>query len=393
LVRHLAIGEKIPTPRFWPYSKQALQGLARRRVDLKANAIPYRFSDLPRRKVINAILAEGSVYRKPSRPWAMPTHLQVEPSAHCNLHCALCAVTTGLGRPQGHMDLELFKRLLDETGDYVFTLIFFDWGEPFVNPDAFEMIAYAKTKRVKVIASTNGHIFTRKEKADQLIRSGLDSIIFAIDGVTQETYERYRQGGTLATALAGLRMVTERKKALGSKTPLVNFRFIAMAHNEHEIPLVKKLAPSLGADALTFKTVNPFLGDTYADREQAETERGLLYLPKDERYRRFKLDPRTGRPRRRRRNPCRQLWTTPSIHWDGTICPCTFDSRERYPLGNLNEQSFREIWQGEAYRELRRRFRSDRDRLELCADCTYAYEGGDCSRESIAEAIFYTPPI
>ena len=60
-----------------------------------------------------------------------------EITADCNLSCALCPVTKGLERPQGHMDPALFRRLLDETGDFVFTLLFWDWGEPFVNPDIF----------------------------------------------------------------------------------------------------------------------------------------------------------------------------------------------------------------------------------------------------------------
>ncbi len=373
--------------------QQALAGLVRRRIVLKSDGIPYCFTNVSRRKVINAIVTETSVYFKPLRAWGMPVHLQVEPSAHCNLACALCPVTKGLDRLQGNMDLALFKKLLDETGDYVFTLLLWDWGEPFVNPRVFEMIAYAKAKGVKVISSTNGHLFTHVEQADQLIRSGLDTIIFAIDGVTQETYERYRQGGKLATALDGIRMVVARKKALGSRTPLVNFRFIVTAHNEHEIPQVKELVPRLGVDVLTLKTLNPFLGDPYADREEANLEEGASQVPESAKYRRFKPERDGEMPKRLRHSPCKHLWRNPSVHWDGTVCPCSFDPREKYSLGSLQSLSFREIWQGEAYRGLRRRFRFNWRAVPLCADCSYAYKGGDCSRDTIAEAIFYAPPF
>jgi radical SAM protein with 4Fe4S-binding SPASM domain len=376
----------------WPRIQQAVDGLVRGRVNLKSDAIPYDFAGLPRRKVINAILAETSAYLKPQRAWGMPTHLMVEPSAHCNLSCTLCPVTKGLQRPQGHMPLDLFRRLMDEVGEYIFTLLFWDWGEPFANPQSCEMIAYAKTKGVKVISSTNGHLFSQSEQADRLIRSGLDTIIFAIDGATQGTYERYRQGGKLATAMEGIRMLAARKQALQSATPLINFRFIVMAHNEYEIPLVKAMAPRLGANALTFKTLNPRAMDPYSDREESDPGAGSQYLPRDEKYWRFKPDSQRGAPERLRRNPCKHLWVMPTVHWDGTICACAFDPREQYPLGSLERQSFREIWQGEAYRQLRRGFRSGWQKVPLCADCSYAYKGGNCSRDTIAEAIFYDQP-
>ena len=76
----------------------------------------------PLRKALNAILTESSVIAKPQRPWGWPTHLMVEPTNHCNLHCALCPVTDGFERAQGMMDFSLFTRLLDEVGAYVFTL-------------------------------------------------------------------------------------------------------------------------------------------------------------------------------------------------------------------------------------------------------------------------------
>lgn len=62
------------------------------------------------------------------------------------------------------------------------------------------MIAHAKAKSVKAISSTNGLLFARADHAEALVRSGLDTIIFAIDGTTARIYEQYRQGGSLAAA-------------------------------------------------------------------------------------------------------------------------------------------------------------------------------------------------
>ena len=55
------------------------------------------------------------------------------------------------------------------------------------------MIRYASERRIKLISSTNGHLFARGDHADRVVRSGLDTLIVALDGITQETYDKYRQ--------------------------------------------------------------------------------------------------------------------------------------------------------------------------------------------------------
>ena len=366
----------------------ALTALFTRRLTIKSDGIPYRFENLSYKKILNACLTEASVYLKPLRPWGMPIHAMVEPSSLCNLHCTLCPVSIGLGRPTGNMEMATFKKLLEEIGDYIFTLLLWDWGEPFVNPDLYEMISLAKRHSVKTISSTNGHVFENPDNADRLVTSGLDSIVFAIDGIHQDTYERYRQGGRLQSALDGVRAVAERKRARNSQTPLVVFRFIVMEHNEHEIPELKELYKSLGADVLALKTLNAASQDPYFEIESPKREDYHTFLPEDQVYRRFRFGSGGLGSLRRKRNPCRHLWNAPCIHWNGTVVPCTFDPRDRYVLGDLRINSFKEIWNGDGYRRMRKQFRDGWEDIGLCTECTYAYEGGDCSRETIAQ-VFY----
>jgi radical SAM protein with 4Fe4S-binding SPASM domain len=370
-------------------SRKAIKAFVTRQVNIDCDRIPYRFDAVPFKKIMNWILVEASIFFKPERPWGWPTHLMMEPTTHCNLNCALCPVTVGLDRPAGHMDFKTFQKTIDELGDYVFILLLWDWGEPFLNPSIYEMISYAKKKGIKVISSTNGHLFGTIDQADRLIASGLDTIIFAIDGISQEAYERYRQGGNLESVLQGIRTMVERKGALHSITPRINLRFIVMKHNEHEIPALKELARSVGADALTLKTLNPYSQDPYAEEGSWLEENQLPFLPEDPHYRRFKYDS-TGQDRiRLRRNPCKNLWNHPVIHWSGSVCPCTYDPREKYVLGDVKNNSFKSIWLGAPYRRMRRQFRTSWDQLPLCRGCSYAYKGGNCYNETILDAFFF----
>ena len=229
------------------------------------------------KKIVNWILMETSVFLRAKKPWGMPTHAQIEPTNFCDLRCALCPVTEGLKRASQHMEFATFKKLIDEIGAYLFLIILWDWGEPFLNPKVFEMISYAKKRNIKLVSSTNGHIFAKEGYAEKVVKSGLDSLIFAVDGTSQETYERYRERGDLNTVMKGIKRVVAAKREFRSRTPLINLRFIAMKHNEHEISGLQDFARSLGVDAVSIKTLNP-----HADgRIIANEEYGNEFIPEN----------------------------------------------------------------------------------------------------------------
>jgi radical SAM protein with 4Fe4S-binding SPASM domain len=362
---------------------QAVNVLFTHRVTIQCDRIPYRFCNVSTKKILNWILAESSASLKLDKPWGMPTHLQVEPSTHCNLKCAFCPVTTGLDRSTGHMSLETFEKAIDELGHCLFLILFWDWGEPFLNPYAYDMIAYAKRQNIKVVSSTNGHMFSQSDHAERLVRSGIDSIIFAVDGISQESYQQFRHKGDLSTVISGIQRVVSAKRLLNSPVPLINLRWLAMKHNEHEIPQLKEFAHSLGVDALTIKTLNPY---DQGECHSAEAS-GSAFVPTDSRFQRFELGP-DGRRVRLDRNPCKRPWNNPVLHWDGKISPCTFDPHDRYALGDLASSSFRALWFGKKYALFRRQFRRDYRKIGLCNDCTNAFKGGNIENETIADTHF-----
>jgi len=355
-----------------------MRALVTRNVVMECDRIPYRFRHIPLRKILNWILVEASIYVRPDKPWGWPTHLQVEPDARCNLKCVICPVTTGMGRPTGSMSPDTFRGLIDEIGDYVFLILLWDWGEPLLNPSLPEMISYARDRGIKVICSTNAQLLVHNNRAEELVRSGLDTLIVAMDGISQETYELYRERGSLEAVLAAVRTLVAKKRELHAERPLINLRFLVMKHNEHEVPRLKELAKSLGVDVLSLKTLNPY-------GSEAEL------LPENPGYRRFRYADNGLTPLRRVHNPCKSLWNMPAIHWDGTVALCTFDYKEEYVLGDLRSSSFRDIWQGAEYRQVRRQFRANWEKIALCKECSFAYEGGSCIDEIIAEAHFFKP--
>jgi radical SAM protein with 4Fe4S-binding SPASM domain len=363
-----------------PNTLKALKALATRTIETDCDRLPFRFENVPASKLLNWLRLEAFIHAGSVRPGGMPTHLQVEPCNLCNLRCALCPVTEGLGVPSGFMDFDLFRSLIDQVKQSVLLLLLWEWGEPFIHPRIYDMIAYASGKGIKVISSTNGHRFADPKHADEVVRSGLDTLIFALDGISQNTYERYRQGGKLATVLDGIRAVVSRKRALGARTPRINLRFIAMKYNEHEIAGIQPLAESLGVDVVTLKTLYP--GHECDPAKDAENP----FIPDHPAYRRFRYGS-DGVRLRANPNTCKHLWNAPSVRWDGKVCSCGFDIHQTEVLGDLQTASLRDIWFGEGYRNMRRRFRQNWESLPICSRCSYAWAGGNCARETVHDSI------
>ncbi len=362
---------------------QVLKAFATRQIPFEVDLVPVPMDGLSMRKIINWVMTESSVYAKPAKPWGWPTLLQLEPTSLCNLRCRICPVATGLERAVGHMSFDLFQRIIDELGPHLLALLLWDWGEPLLNPQIYDMITYARDAGIRVVISTNGHLLANAENAAKLVQSGVNQVVFSVDGISQETYQQYRVRGDLETVLQGVGNLVAEKHSQHAKDLLINFRFIVMKHNQHEAMELRDFVEPLGVDVLTLRRFYS-VPNPSAEMREAET-----LFPDDPAYQLPARCTEDGMPVRVHHNPCRNLWNCPTIHWDGRVCSCFMDFNEKQPLGKMPEQRFSEIWHGAAYRELRKVFRRKWQSLTLCSVCSSGYKNGDVGKEANAEAIFF----
>lgn len=333
----------------WHKAGDAIGALMRRRIPLEFERIPIPIEDASYRKILNWIAIETGIALQRPGSWGSPTHVQLEPSTRCNLRCTYCPVGSEQ-RSTGHMDPATFRKVVDDVEHHALLLILWGWGEPFVCPSIFEMIDYAHQKGIRLASSTNGHLFTKRDHAEGVVRSGLDALIMSLSGTTQDAYERFRNG-KLDSALAGTREIVAAKRRLGSRTPHVQMSFIVTDYSEEQIPEIKKLARDLGVDGVSLKKMNTASVKPRTGPDEA--------LPNDEQYRRFAYtDGDDGRVRVTD-NPCKALWQSSTVRWDGRVNPCAYDFDGEYELGDVTEASFGEVWKGPRYREMRNQFRND----------------------------------
>jgi len=293
-----------------------------------------------------------------------PFMMMIEPTNICNLRCPLCITGSKLmTRDDGMMSLDHFKLLIDEMGPYLFHLTLWSQGEPFVNRQFLEMVKYATSKGIKTMTSTNGHFLV--ENADKIVESGLGTLIVAVDGATQETYEKYRVNGKFEKVYNGMKAIAEAKKRLGKSTPSVELQFIVMKHNEHEFEDIRRLAFECSVQTLSFKTAQVYTA------EQARE-----FLPSNEKYRRYEFTE-SGEVKTKlgEVNFCRWVMLCPVINWDGTVSPCCFDKNAEYGLGNLfDDGGMKKIWKGEGYKRFRNQIFKKRKEIPICTNCSEGLE-------------------
>jgi MoaA/NifB/PqqE/SkfB family radical SAM enzyme len=131
--------------------------------------------------------------------------------------------------------------------------MFYFQGEPFIHPGFLDMVAYAESKGIYTITSTNGH-FLNDVNVEKILNSKLSRIIISIDGADQETYEQYRKEGQLKTVLEGTRRLVKAKKMANLNFPHIIFQYLVVKPNEHQVDEVKRIAKEIGVDEIRFKT-------------------------------------------------------------------------------------------------------------------------------------------
>ena len=183
---------------------------------------------------------------------SLPYLLIIDPCNYCNLKCPLCPTGIGeLGRQQAMMSLEHFKRYFDPLAPYLFEAYLHNWGESLLNKQVFDMIAHAQSKNVGTNLSSNLSA-TSSDDLDRLIESGLEYLVVSLDGTDQETYGKYRIRGKYENVVENMSQIIQRRNRAGKKTPFVEWQFIIMKQNEHQIPEAEMMAEKLGVDLLRF---------------------------------------------------------------------------------------------------------------------------------------------
>jgi MoaA/NifB/PqqE/SkfB family radical SAM enzyme len=276
----------------------------------------------------------------------------VETGNFCRLRCSFCC--QGNYSPHVHsarsmLRLADFEHILDRIAPYALVLDLFKHGEPFLNPEILSIIRAASSRHVRCRVNSGMNFDLNPETAREICRSGLYKLTCAIDGVTQEVYEKYRVNGDLALALRNAALLLEARRELGRSRPVMVYRMLVFEWNQHQVNASRELALRLGFDQfIADPGVFVLEGRPVQWDIQSRCWRDTRWYL-DSIYPAHSETPPLSAPK-----GCRTLFHTMVLHSDGSSMVCCHSSRKHWQHENLLEKTLEEVWNSPSYQATRR---------------------------------------
>lgn len=271
-----------------------------------------------------------------------PPCVQIEPTSVCNYRCVMCyqADKTFSAKSKGYMgnmDIDIFKKIIDELEGNVEAITFASRGEPTLNKDFTKMLKYCENKFLGLKMNTNASLLNEK-MIHEILSSDLQTIVFSIDAKDKESYEKIRINGKFDKIIKNLELFNEiREKNYNRNDKIVRISGVKINKKQNILEMKKQWGNI--ADIVAFTNYIPW--ESSYDNAINEIE-----------------------------DPCKELWLRMFIWYDGKVNPCDFDYKSKLAKYNIKNESVKNIWNSEYYNNLRHHHLNKlRKKIEPCARC------------------------
>jgi radical SAM protein with 4Fe4S-binding SPASM domain len=267
----------------------------------------------------------------------------------CNALCPHCPYTHSNIRKEyrdaPYMPEATFKKIADESGPHGAYLRISGGGEPMLHPQAVELLVYAKSRGCKIGLITNGSKFT-EENSRALLGAGVDLIEFSVDACDPETYAVVRKGLDWNELLANVKMMLRVREELQSSSKIIGS---AVNQTGVDIDEVERFWLDIGLDTLIKRKFLTW--GTNTDLDDSRSADAAAYIDTDE-------------------VPCPFIFERLNIDSRGNVMVCGYDISANTSMGNVNQQSLRDIWHGPGFQFYRDKHLAGRGKeIGLCASC------------------------
>jgi len=350
-------------------------------------------------EIYRGVIARRASARVDSLPGPWRITFDTNPDT-CNMHCVMCEEHSPFsqlqerrkhaGTPRRVMPFELIERVVAQAAPKgLKEIIPSTMGEPLLYDDFDRILELCNRYGIKLNLTTNGTFPGRGVKAwAERIVPVTSDVKISWNGATKATHEAIMLGSSWEEVVQNVRefiRVRDAHAAAGGNRCRVTFQLTFLEANASELADMVRLAIELGVDRVKGHHVWAHFQELQAQSmrrsesaikrwneavlaaQQAAAERTLAdgkhvllenIFPLEVGA---KADIAPG-------GSCPFLGQEAWISAEGRFNPCCAPDAQRRSLGefgNLTEESFMEIWQGAAYRELRSTYAS----RALCLSC------------------------
>ncbi|MEW6623645.1 MAG: radical SAM protein [Bacillota bacterium] len=314
--------------------------------------------------------------KRPQRQEKILEAMQVGISPVCNLKCTFCPTTHYPENNQEMISMELFNKLKPyfSWANWIYLQ---GWGEPLLNKNIWEMIKLVKEADCQVGFTTNGVLLT-PEVREKILKFGVNLVSISIAGDTPQTHNKLRMGSELEKIMHNVENLIILKQRHNSSLPKVSLSYMLTTESIHHLPAALRRVIEIGADDLYAINLD-YVFSWEADANKAFTwgkdpseeyleliarAKGIA-MEKNFSFRSYLLSLKEEEPACEL-NPNKFVFITA----DGDVAPCTYLGRKINPriyrdelieipcksFGNINKETFEEIWHKPDYKEFRHKF-------------------------------------
>jgi MoaA/NifB/PqqE/SkfB family radical SAM enzyme len=282
----------------------------------------------------------------------------IEINGGCNYTCQMCPQTEGRGRDWlRKMSLVDFERIVAECAEHGLRIVNLEGsGEPTLNSNLPEYIAIVKKYGAQAIAFSNGYKMSGDFMRD-CVDAGLDFFRFSVIGYNAQQYAKWMAADNFDTILNNARNMSEYVQHINSNCTVASYHLILDPTNiEYELQQYQD------------NFITP--ARTKAEIWHMHNWSGVY-------------DTVTFKRRGQRRSCGRPFSPDLTVRAGGnaghrlSVAPCcqTLGRDSEAVLGNLDDQTLAEVWNGERYQWLRQKhMNKEFDDVSFCKNCDFLYD-------------------
>jgi MoaA/NifB/PqqE/SkfB family radical SAM enzyme len=273
---------------------------------------------------------------KMQSPPSFPISINIEITTACNTgknYCIMCPKRF-LNVKNEFMSVDNIKKILDEASTNGCCAVNLNGaGEPLLHPSLIEIIRYAKEKGfMDIMFHTNATLLTA-EISREIIEAGLSKLIVSVDAPNEQIYKKIRPAFDFNKVVNNIKNFVAIRNNMGLCEPIVRMTMVVMIYNKEQVEETVKFWENYVDfisinDCMYFDEYKAFEFDKDEITRKSK-KMGLIYI-------------------------CAPLYQQLSVTIHNQVISCsTIYAKNNRVLGNFNENSLKEIWEGPILKEIR----------------------------------------